>query len=123
MALFILNNNGTPYGQFDGYDALSGSSGCLGGEVATLVAYPTTGSDKHASDINDGYVENNPGGGLQLFRPIVTTTLASGSRPLFLTDDGSASSGSFPSSGYGTLFGSLVGGFVGQTVTGGVVLG
>lgn len=112
MALVLLNNNGVPFGQFDGYDALSGSSGCLGGEVATLVAYGVTGSDKHAKDIEDGYAVS----GLNTVRPIVTTTLGgSETGGFFLTDDGTAN--------YGTLFGSLVGGAVGQVVSGGTVLG
>ena len=63
---------------------------------------------------------------MQLFRPIVTTTfgtVAATDGPFYLTDDGTASNGSPPSSGYGTLFGSLVGGNVGQVVTGGTLLG
>lgn len=113
MALVLLNNNGTPFGQFDGYDALLTTM--LGGEVATLVSYDITGTDKKAADVNDGYTLNNAGGGLQKLRPIVTTTLAGTELPLFLTDDGTTN--------YGTLFGSVVGGAVGQTVTGGAVLG
>lgn len=109
MALVLLNNNGTPFGQFDGYDALLTTM--LGGEVATLTSYAITGSDKHAADINDGYVTNTP----QQLRPIVTTTLAGTELPLFLTDDGTTN--------YGTLFGTLVGGQVGQVVTGGTSFG
>ncbi len=124
MALILLNNSGIPF-SFDGYDGLAATM--LGGEVATLVSYDVTGSDKHASDVNDGYVQNNAGGGLQTLRPIVTTDFsgASGatgsSRPLFLTDDGTSSDNS--GSGYGTLFGTLVGGSTGQVVTGGTKLG
>lgn len=110
MALVLLNNNGSPLGQFDGYDALLASM--LGGEVATLVNYGIAGADKHASDVNDGYTVT----GLNTVRPIVTTTLTgSETGGFFLTDDGTT--------GYGTLFGTLVGAQVGQVVTGGTVFG
>ena len=111
MALVLLNNNGTPYGQFDGYDSLLTTM--LGGEVAMLTSYALTGSDKKASDINDGYVINSP----QQLRPIVTTTMAGSATegPLFLTDDGTAN--------YGTLFGTLVGGQARQVVSGGTSFG
>lgn len=113
MALVLLGNNGNPFGQFDGYDALS--STMLGGEVATLVSYDSAvATDKHAKDIDDGYVVQGPSTNLNV-RPIVTTVVGSASRPLFLTDDGTAN--------YGTLFGTLVGGNSGQTVSGGTVLG
>ncbi len=117
MALVILNNVGQPF-CFDGYDSLATTM--LGGEVATIVAYQITGSDKHAKDVEDGYVEANLGGGLQLQRPIATTVVPSTAKPLYLTDDGTSNSAG---TGYGTLFGSLVGGFTGQVVTGGTVLG
>jgi len=113
MALVLLGNTGQPFGQFDGYDALLTTM--LGGEVATLVGYDITGSDKKASDVNDGYVKANLGGGAQKLRPIVTTTLGGTELPLFLTDDGTDN--------YGTLFGSVVGGSVGQVVSGGTSLG
>lgn len=110
MALVLLNNNGTPFGQFDGYDALLSSM--LGGEVATLVNYGITGTDKHAKDIDDGYTVT----GLNTVRPIVTTTLGgSETGGFFLTDDGTTN--------YGTLFGTMVGAQVGQVVTGGTALG
>ena len=48
-------------------------------------------------------------------RPAATVTLAVGMRPLFLVDEGTT--------GYGTLFGEVVGGTTGQVVTGGAVLG
>ncbi len=113
MALVLLNTNSAfCAGQFDGYDALLTTM--LGGEVAMLVGYGQTGSDKHASDIADGYANN----ALAPFqRPIVTTTLAGAATegPLFLTDDGIAN--------YGTSFGSVVGGMAGQVVSGGALLG
>lgn len=114
--LLILNNVGQSFGQFDGYDGLS--STLLGGEVATLVNYGVTGTDKAAKDIFDGYVVTGPAPTLQN-RPIVTTggSVMTGSEGgfVFLTDDGTT--------GYGTLFGSVVGGTAGQVVSGGTVLG
>lgn len=113
MALRLLQPGTNPLGQFDGYD--SQVSTYLGGEVATLVGV-LLGTDKAAADVEpvgrtaDGYV----GTGNKL-RPVVTKTLVSGTRPLFLVDEGT--------SHYGTLFGSVVGGTVGQVVTGGAVLG
>lgn len=99
-----------PFGQFDGLD--SELTTLLGGEVVgfnqVLVNSPAT--DKNAADVNDGY--NNT---TALKRPVVTRTLTTGMRPLFLADEGVA--------GYGTLFGSVVGGTVGQQVTGGSQLG
>jgi hypothetical protein len=59
----------------------------------------------------DGYV--NPSGVQK--RVMVSKTLNSGDRPLMLADEGIA--------GYGTLFGTVVGGTVGQVSTGGTVLG
>lgn len=106
MALILLNNNGNPFGQFDGYDNLTSS--LLGGEVATLTAYQTTGSDLHAKDIEDGYVTSGAAPGN--FRPVVTTAVGASARPLFLTDDGTAN--------YGTLFGSVVGGVAGTQLSG-----
>jgi len=111
MALILLNNVGQPFGQFDGYDNLSP----LGGEVAKLVPYATSGSDLHAKDIEDGYaVSGSPLS--QQVRPVVTLTLTgSETEGLFLCDEGVAN--------YGTLFGSVVGGTAGQVVSGGAVLG
>ncbi len=112
MALVLLSNTGNPSGVWDGYDALSGTSGCLGGEIAVLTAYGVTGSDKHAKDTDDGYSVS----GLNTVRPIVTTTLGGSEvAGFFLTDDGLAN--------YGTLFGTLVGSIAGKQITGGAVLG
>jgi hypothetical protein len=111
MALELVQSGIQPLGQFDGYD--SQTLAVLGGEVATLIGVAVTGTDQAAKDADgtDGYVGAPP----NHTRPAVTTTLASGSRPLFLVDDGIA--------GYGTMFGSVVGGTAGQVVTGGAVLG
>lgn len=109
MTLYLLGNNGSPLGQFDGYDAIS----LRGGEVATLTQFGLSGSDKHSKDIDDGYSAPAP----NPVRPIVTTTLTGGEvgGMLYLTDDGI--------SGYGTMFGIVVGGIVGQQVTSGALLG
>lgn len=112
MALKLLQANVQPYGQFDGYDTLtSTATGIKGGEVATLVNFTfdgaTAGSDYAAYDADgtDGYV-----GQADKRRPIVTTDLPLGARPLFLTDEGN--------SGYGTLFGELVGATAGKKTAG-----
>lgn len=95
-----------PYGEFDGKD--SELTSLLGGEVVTLGSVDITAADQHASDTKDGYA-----GTTTKKRPYITKTLASGVRPLFLADEGIA--------GYGTLFGSLVGGTVGQNTAGTVI--
>jgi len=100
MALKLLNPGIDPIGMFDGYD--SEVLTLLGGEVVSLISV-LAHSDKAAADSFDGYV--NP-----FLRPVVTRTLSSGSRPLMLADEGIA--------GYGTLFGSVVGGVAGQNTNG-----
>jgi hypothetical protein len=115
MALKLLQPGIQPLGQFDGYDrdVLT----LKGGEVVSFASVVTSGQpgvttgglDQASYDVFDGYV--NASGTLQ--RPVVTrlwngTTLVSTSRPLFLSDDGIT--------GYGTLFGAVVGGTVGQQV-------
>lgn len=109
MALKLLQPGVQPLGQFDGLD--SEVLTLLGGEVVTLKSVLNS-ADLAASDSSDGYV-----GSATAFnrRVVVTKTLSSGKRPLMLADEGIA--------GYGTLFGTVVGGAVGKTVTGGTVLG
>lgn len=104
MALKLVNQAGNALGQFDGKDdeVLT----LKGGEVVTFAAVSLTAGDKSASDVLDGYV--NPSGTAK--RTFVTKTLSSSSRPLMLADDGVA--------GYGTLFGTVVGGTVGQVAYG-----
>lgn len=97
-----------PFGQFDGLD--SETTSLLGGEVVGFGAISVTGGDKHAADIDDGY-----SGTTSPKRPVVTKTLVSGMRPLFLADEGVR--------GYGTLFGEVVGGTLGQVSSGGAQLG
>ena len=94
MALELVQPGIQPLGQFDGHDDVYLT--VKGGEVATIVGVSRTGSDRHA--YSDGYVAAN--------RPVATTALTSGDRPLFLVDDGIW--------GYGTLFGSVIGGVAGQ---------
>jgi outer membrane lipoprotein SlyB len=102
MALKLINQAGNALGQFDGLDTEVLT--LKGGEVVTFASVvATSATDKGARDVFDGYVPPNK-------RVVVTKTLTSTSRPLMLADDGIV--------GYGTLFGTVVGGVVGQGVTG-----
>lgn len=104
MALKPLYHNYVSYGMFDGLD--SEVTSFKGGEVCGFTKVSTTvGVDKHAKDADDGYTSNS-----KLTRLVVTKSLVSGMRPLFLADDGIKY--------YGTLFGTLVGGTAGQDVVG-----
>jgi len=104
-----LSVSGNPVGIFDALD--SELTSFKGGEVVTLTSVALTSTDKAASDVFDGYTLPSS---VQK-RVAVTKTLTSGKRPLMLADDGI--------SGYGTLYGVVVGGTVGQQVSGGAVLG
>jgi hypothetical protein len=95
-----------PLGQFDGLD--SQLTSVKGGEVVCFSTTAVPPGDKAASDAFDGYVPPTN-------RPVVQFASDQNSRPLMLADDGIA--------GYGTLFGTVVGGTVGQVSTGGTVLG
>jgi len=107
MALKLVNQAGNALGQYDGYD--SEVLTLKGGEVVTFTSVvATNATDKAAADVYDGYVNPNK-------RVAVTRNVATTARPLMLADDGI--------SGYGTLFGSVVGGTVGQVSTGGALLG
>lgn len=97
-----------PLGQFDGLDGDLAS--LKGGEVVGFTTVAIVGTDKHAEDVDDGYV-----GVTDKRRPVVTKTLSTTMRPLFLADEGIRY--------YGTLFGEVVGSSVGQVVTGGTQLG
>ena len=117
MALKLLQPGTQPLGQFDGYDA--DVLTLKGGEIVSFAAVPSPGTDKAAYDAFDGYVQGaslSSPGLVQLLRPAVsrrfdgTTNLTSASRPLMLSDEGIA--------GYGTLFGTVVGGSVGQVTYG-----
>ena len=101
MTLELVQPGVQPLGQFDGLDSIYLT--VKGGEVATIVGInknTSGGSDLSAWDASDGYAV----AGTQ--RPVVTTNLVACARPLFLVDDGIW--------GYGTLFGSVIGGVCGQ---------
>jgi hypothetical protein len=108
MALKLVNQAGNALGQFDGYD--NQINNFLGGEVVTFASLPLSSTDLAAADVFDGYTNQYS----TAKRTVVTYNLIDTSRPLMLSDDGVA--------GYGTLFGSVVGGTVGK-VTSGAVLG
>lgn len=101
MALVLLQPGIEPLGQYDALDGYATS--VKGGEVITFTTVAVA-SDKAAADAADGYV--NPG----TSRAVLTTTLGTNSRPLMLCDEGLLH--------YGTLFGEVVGGTVGQTAFG-----
>lgn len=115
--LKILQPGCQPLGQFDGLD--SEVLTLKGGEIVsfTSVAVPaqpgitSPGFDEAAYDAFDGY--SAPSGVVKraaVTRSTASTTGASAVRPLMLSDDGIT--------GYGTLFGEVVGGTVGQQVNG-----
>ena len=107
MALKLLQPGTQPLGQFDGLD--SEVLTLKGGEICTFTAvfFPPTGTDKASADVfNDGYLF--PSGGQK--RVAVTRNVATTARSLMLADEGIL--------GYGTLFGSVVGGTIGQQMNG-----
>ena len=106
MALKILQPGIQPLGQFDIVDGYM--TVVKGGEVGTLTtaSRTNTSSEKAAADALDGYV--NDGGTIK--RAAVTLFLSSVTRPLWLVDDGT--------SGYGTLFGQVIGTVGGLSTTG-----
>lgn len=116
MALKLLQPGTQPLGQFDGLDTEVLT--LKGGEICTFTAVfvPPTGTDKASADsFSDGYLFPS----VQK-RVAVTRNVSSSARPLMLSDEGIL--------GYGTLFGSVVGGTVGQQMNGpnsftGAVLG
>ena len=109
MALKLLQPGVNPLGQYDGLD--SEYLNLKGGEIVSFTSVASAGSDKAAKDVFDGYV--NPSSTQK--RVAVTRNVATTKRPLMLSDDGIT--------GYGTMFGSVVGGAVGQQSTGGATLG
>lgn len=96
MALELVQPGIQPLGQFDGADGVYLT--VKGGEVATIKGVTRTADEASVDVWVDGYVKT--------FRPVATTVLTAGNRPLMLVDDGIA--------GYGTLFGSVIGGIAGQ---------
>ena len=114
MSLKLLQPGCQSLGQFDGLDTEVLT--LKGGEVVTFGSVAVPSADLAAKDAFDGY--SDPGSVVK--RAVVTRTIAATSRPLMLADDGIL--------GYGTLFGAVVGGTVGQQVNGpntytGAVLG
>jgi hypothetical protein len=106
MSLKILQPGVQPLGQFDLLDT---DAALLGGEVMALQSIVTSSGDLAAKDVLDGYVHS-------LKRTVATRyNRKDGYGPWMLADDGIT--------GYGTLFGSVVGGTVGQSVNTGAVLG
>jgi hypothetical protein len=89
-----------PLGQFDGLD--SSVLSLKGGEVVTFSQVAVT-ADSGVADVDDGYQALNN-------RTVVTLATAATDRPLMLADEGVT--------GYGTLFGSVVGGVGGQNTSG-----
>jgi len=107
MSLKPLVYGTQPFGTFDLLDTDSAS--LKGGEVMTF-AQITIASDSGAADVDDGYI--NPG----TTRPgVKKVTAGTAGQAHMLADDGI--------SGYGTLFGSVVGGNAGSQVSGGAQLG
>jgi hypothetical protein len=110
MAL-ILHQPGTqPLGQFDGYGTETLTF--KGGEICTWRAeLQSQAAGAGAADVpNDGYLNE---GGLGFVDPAVSKDWAgmgTNAPPFFLADDGLK--------GYGTLFGTVVGGGVGTTAYG-----
>lgn len=115
MSLKLLQPGTQPLGQFDGLDSQVLS--LKGGEVVTFKSVVATqATDKAAADAFDGY--SNPSGTQK--RAVVALADGYSFRPLMLADEGIT--------GYGTLFGAVVGGTVGMQVNGpnsytGAVLG
>jgi hypothetical protein len=127
--LKLLQPGTQPLGQFDVRDAELTSF--KGGEICAFASVPTSlqpgvttaGLDEAAYDVFDGYVQATAG---VYTRPAVSknwgaapaggvtfptaASLVAATRPVFLADDGLL--------GYGTLFGEVVGGTVGQQVNG-----
>jgi hypothetical protein len=109
MSLIVLQSGAPAIGLFDAVDAETTTF--KGGEVCTLTKVLLSANDLTAAT-NDGYSNLTTLRG----RPAVSKAgLTATTRPLFLADDGTT--------GYGTLFGQIVGGTAGQQVTSGAVLG
>jgi hypothetical protein len=116
MALILLNPGTQPLGQFDGYTGTNGAgtgvTAFKGGEICSWQSmnYPALG----AQDVNDGYAYNATATPHIKVVPSIslnwgtqtTPALTPSHGPYFLSDDGTQ--------GYGTLFGSIVGGSVGS---------
>lgn len=106
MALKILQPGIQPAGQFDVLDGYL--STIVGGEVGTLyeASRVNTASEKAAADALDGYTNVSSVTRAAVANRVNTST----QRPLFLLDEGTT--------GYGTLFGQVIGTPVGLSTTG-----
>lgn len=106
MSLNILQPGIQPAGQFDVLDGYLDS--ILGGEVGTLYAASrvNTAGEKAVADVLDGYTNTTA-----VTRAAVANQVnASTQRPLWLLDEGK--------SGYGTLFGQVIGTPLGLSTVG-----
>lgn len=103
MTLYIYQPGIQPLGQFDCADAYV--AGLKGGEVGTLTAVARVNSttEKAVYDVLDGYIGSAT-------RAAIWCGLNANSRPLWLLDEGTT--------GYGTLFGSVIGTPAGLSTTG-----
>lgn len=105
MALKLLQSGIQPLGQFDGYDTQYLT--LKGGEVMQFgfaMAPNPPGVDKATSDVfADGYADN---GNKRTVVALAGSAVAGAGAPYMLADEGVF--------GYGTLFGSVVGGIAGQ---------
>lgn len=101
-----------PLGGFDGLDTEIFT--LKGGEVVTFDSIPNSLGDKAAADVYDGYAHGNTGVGVTDanvgLRTVVRLVKSGTPRPLMLADDGLT--------GYGTMFGTLVGGQIGAATVG-----
>jgi hypothetical protein len=105
MALYIYQPGVQPLGQFDVVNTDLAS--IKGGEVGTLTAVTrtNTSSESAAFDVLDGYTNVS-----DVKRVAITTTVSASTFPLWLLDEGTT--------GYGTLFGQVIGTPVGLSATG-----
>lgn len=108
MTLYIYQPGIQPLGQFDVLDAYASATYIKGGEVGTLfpASRDNSTTEKAAFDVRDGYT-NTTDVKRAAVAPRVNTSAV---RPLWLLDEGT--------SGYGVLFGSVIGTPVGLSTTG-----
>ncbi len=110
MALYIYQSGIQPLGQFDALDGyLDGTyDTILGGEIGTEYGASRTdsASDKAAKDALDGYTNVTDLQGVAVANSITSSS----QRPLWLLDEGTT--------GYGTLFGQVIGSPAGLSTTG-----
>lgn len=121
MALYLLQPGLQPLGQFDFLD--SDLAALQGGKLGALdeASRENSASEKAAADARDGYVADQVDAGDPAASRAVLRLADTGSEPndaFYLLDDGTT--------GYGTLFGELIGNPVGlstTTASGGLALG